>query len=136
MVTVSARVVRTKELLKWGHEAPGGVIGHEGVKKSTARKLEEEAGIEVDSKKIKIIFKEYLLPSSVSAFGWRGIIQINKGDIPSKKMHGIPRESEFTLLIIKSLSEIIKKRQNKKLIFDLWTSRLINEAAKKDLYNF
>lgn len=111
-------------------EAPGGVVGPGGIKKSMARELEQEAGIKINPKNIKIVFKEYFLPSLVNAFGWGGIVEIKESDLPSSRIHGEVREEEFTLLIIRSLSEIIKMRQGQQIVLDLWTSRLIDEVAR------
>lgn len=116
------------ESVTW--EAPGGVIGPMGITESMAKELEEEAGIKVRPENIQVIFKEYLLPSLTSAFGWGGIVRINRADIPSERLRGVPCEGEFTLLIITPLAELIIAVQGQLIILDLWTSRLINELTR------
>ncbi|MBI2670068.1 MAG: NUDIX domain-containing protein [Candidatus Yanofskybacteria bacterium] len=128
-IVLVAQFRNAVEIVTW--EAPGGIIGPEGVLKSMARELEEEVGVKVNLEDIQVVFKEYLLPSLINAFGWGGVVEINKNDLPPDRIYGEPQENEFTLLVVRPLVEIIEMRKSGEIVFDLWTSRLINEVANK-----
>lgn len=128
-IVLVAQFRHAVETVTW--EAPGGVVDHGDVPESMATELYQEAGIKVNPANIEVVFEEYLLPSLTSAFGWGGLVEINRNDLPPGRIYGEPREGEFTHLIVKPLIEIIEMRKNREIIFDLWTSRLINEVANR-----
>lgn len=120
------------EAVTW--EAPGGVVedGEQYKIKSTlARELAEEAGIIIDANNIELVFKEFFIPSLTCGLGWGGLVQIKEKNLPLDRINGEPQEGEFTSLVVKSLDEIVDMRINQKVIFDLWTSRLIDEVSKR-----
>ncbi len=129
-VVLVAQFRNAVETVTW--EAPGGAINSGGARLTMVRELYEETSIRIDDPvNIEIVFKEYLLPSLVNAFGWGGIVEIKRENLPPAAIHGKQQEEEFTLLIVKPLTEIIEMRKRGQIFFDLWTSRLINEVAKK-----
>lgn len=127
-IVLVAQFRHAVEAITW--EAPGGVVDSEDVKLSMARELKEETGIKINPADIKVVFKEYLLPQLVNAFGWGGVVEISKNDLSPNKIYGEPQEGEFTSLIVKPFVEIIDMRRKGDIILDFWTSRLINELAR------
>ena len=101
-------------------EAPGGILEGE-VKESMARELKEETGIQVDPEKIEIVFKEYALPQLLDNYVYGGIVELEnyQDTIPSFPLFVIP------------LSHVLRRRNILAVCFDLWTSRLLDEVAKK-----
>lgn len=113
-------------------EAPGGIVEGD-IKKSMARELEEETGIIVNPRDIEIRFREYYLPSLINHCAWGGIVKIQLRQLPKKLESGMALENEYTLVRVVSLLEIqrLRKRFPKRALFDLWTSRLLDEVEKK-----
>lgn len=114
------------------YEAPGGILEGDA-KQSMARELKEEADIEVNPEDIEIRFREYYLPSLLEGSAWGGIIEIQPSQLPGNLNCGLALESEYTFVRVLPLDEIqiLKSQFSGKAVFDLWTSRLLDEVAKK-----
>lgn len=111
-------------------EAPGGRLDSEPVGIALSRELEEETGIKVKPQSIKIVVKEYSNTSIINTYILGGIVRINQSMVKNKKNAGKESENERTRVEIFDLIEILKKRESSLIIFDLLTSRLIDEIAK------
>lgn len=111
-------------------EAAGGRLDGELPKIALSRELAEESDIKVKARSIKIVVREYVHPSIISASFFGGIVRINQCMVKNKKNAGKKSENEWTQVEVFDLVEILKKRGRGSITLDLMTSRLIDEVAK------
>lgn len=111
-------------------EGAGGRLGRETALAAFSRELEEEAGIKVKPSLMRIVLHEYGNPSITSGAVSGGIVEINAGAVKNKKRAGKKSENEWTQVEIFDLVDILRKRENGKIMIDLLTSRLLDEVAK------
>lgn len=111
-------------------EAPGGRLDSQSPQVALSRELLEETGIKVMPRSIKTVVIEYVHPSILSTRHIGGIVEINHKKVKNKKMAGNGYENEWTQVEVIELVEILKKRDDKWIVLDLMTSRLIDEVAK------
>lgn len=114
-------------------EAPGGVVEGD-VKRSMARELREETGIKVNPRDIEIKFREYYLASLLCGSAWGGIVGVRESQLPGYSPaleDGCT--NEYTNVHYAPLLKVqeLKSQFSGKVKFDLWTSRLLDEVAKK-----
>lgn len=113
-------------------EAVGGEVDFADPQSSMSKELEEEIHISLAPKRIKVVFREYGQPSMFAACMWGGIVEINENEIPRELILGGEWQfGEYTVLVIKSLSKMLKARDAGQIVCDLYTSRLLDEVAKK-----
>lgn len=118
-------------------EGPGGQVDWPDVPRCMAEEIKEETGIVVDPSRIEIVFCEYMWSSMTSARAWGGIVEISKADIPEKVLWGEFMRGEYMAVVVWPLAEILRLRDQKLTSasygdgLDLWTSRLLDEVAKK-----
>ena len=117
-------------VLKRTIEAPGGRLDSQPPKVALSRELEEEAGIKVKPRFIKIVVNEYTHPSILSSLNIGGIVEIDRRMVKNKKKAGKKCENEWTQVEVFDLIDLIKNREAKLIILDLMTSRLLDEVAK------
>jgi len=102
------------------------------VKSSMAKELKEEVGIIVQPEKIILVFAEHYLPPLLEGVAWGGVVEINKSDLPASKMSRHLGQ-EHTEIAIFGFQDLIEKKENEwrdSPVFDLWTSRLLDEVGK------
>lgn len=102
------------------------------VKSSMAKELKEEAGITVQPEKIRLVFAEYYLPQLLEGVAWGGVVEINKSDLPAGLMTRHLGQ-EHTEMAVFDFGDLIVKKENAWRdfpVFDLWTSRLVDEVGK------
>ena len=105
-------------------EAAGGVVEDETPRATMVRELSEEAGIVVVEERVVLCFNEYFLPSLLSATAWGGIVEIAADELPSQTV----LRSGCCLRVLPLFECFEKKRRGERVVFDLWTSRLIDEV--------
>lgn len=111
-------------------EGAGGRIGkNEAIQKALARELNEETGIKLNPRTIKIVFNEYVAPSLLDASMFGGISRINT-DMVKNKNRMDSGKNERTQVEIFDLKNLLKKREAGAIKIDLMTSRLLDEMAK------
>lgn len=68
----------------------------------------------------------------MAAEAWGGIVEIQASRIPPELLHGEWDTGEYTVLVVKPLVDLLRLRDSMAEIWcDLWTSRLLDEVAKK-----
>lgn len=112
-------------------ECPGGEVDFTDIQSSMAKELKEETGIEVDSARIKIVLHELIQPSTMNAWAYGGIVELDQNEVPDKVIGGEWQFGEYTALVAKPLLQVLKIRDSGNHHLDLWASRLLDEVAKE-----
>ena len=112
-------------------EAPGGELDTADVARGMVRELQEETGISVAPKRIKVVYSELAAPSLMSAKMWGGIVKLEKSEVPEALLAGEWACNEYSALATRPLVAFLKSRDAMTIIIDLWLSRLLDEVAKK-----
>lgn len=112
-------------------ECPGGEADLDDIRMVMARELEEEAKINIDPIRIKIVFCELIQPSIMNALAYGGIVELDPAEVNNQEIGGEWNFGEFTAVATKPLIETLRWRDSGKHDLDLWGSRLIDEVAKK-----
>lgn len=111
-------------------EAPGGRLDSQSPNVALARELLEETRIKVSPHSIIMVVNEYTHPSILSTVNIGGIVKIKAEMVKNKKMAGKNSENELTQVEVFDLINILRKRDEGRIVPDLMTSRLIDEVAK------
>lgn len=112
-------------------EPAGGEVDEKDPKASMARELQEEAHITVDANDIELVFCERIEPSMLGARMWSGIVEITRSQLPKELSGGEWANGEYTVLVVRSLLELLRERDAGRGDFCLRTSRALDELAKK-----
>lgn len=112
-------------------ECPGGEVDFADIQSSMAKELREETQIEIKPARIKVVFRELIQPSTMNAWAYGSIVELNQKEIPDKVIGGEWQFGEYTALVVKPLVELLKLRDSGNHNLDLWASRLLDEVAKE-----
>lgn len=112
-------------------ESPGGEVDRAAIKQSMARELEEETRITVDSARIDLVFKELFNPSMMASKSYGGIVEIQLSEVPEQLLAGEWHLGEYTVVLVRPLVELLRQRDAMETELALYTSRLLDEVAKK-----
>lgn len=112
-------------------ECPGGEVDLNDVQAVMAKELREEAKINVDPRRIKVVFCELIQPSTMNAWAYGGIVKLEPAEVQNQAIGGEWQFGEFTAVAAKPLIEMLRLRDSGKHNLDLWGSRLLDEVAKE-----
>lgn len=111
-------------------EAPGGEVHEADPLAAAVKELAEEIHLNIDKSRVKVVLKEWFLPSLIEARAHGGIVELEAAEVPGVLLAGEWQYREYTILAVRPLVEMLKLRDSQNHDLDLWLSRLLDEVAK------